>query len=320
MTYAPMGGISFQRRFGKQLYDLGLATREALGENLVALILGGGYGRGEGAVTRVGGLERPYNDLDLFLVLRRESPLDALRPVRGKFERELGIEIDFSRPLTTTTLQILPHQLMWHDLLRGHKVLWGPEQILHELVPDSLLMPPPPEEATRLLLNRGVALLRARRIVQGQEKAPDPDFVRRNYYKALLAMGDAVFIKAGRTLPPLQRRLAELQELICDPELSRLYNKALRFKLCPDSFQVTATDLEECVRLWARHFQESLTPSLQEPNLSQPRYWFKNILRNARVRRFSWEHPREYLYRQLPRAADSEREWSKVYSVWSRYH
>ena len=107
-------------------------VRQAMGENLIALVLGGGYGRGEGGVLRVSGEERPYNDLDLVLIVRRKSglPWETLHAIQHKYAALTGIEVDFSRPLTVDDVRAWPHTLMWSDLLQGHRVLDGPADIL----------------------------------------------------------------------------------------------------------------------------------------------------------------------------------------------
>ena len=102
-------------------------VKAALGENLVALILGGGYGRGEGGLVVVDGIQQPYNDLDFVLIVQDKSRVDAnaLDGLSHRYEAELKIHVDFSRPLTPTDIQQWPHWLMWHDLINGYVVLAG---------------------------------------------------------------------------------------------------------------------------------------------------------------------------------------------------
>ena len=45
------------------MVEVGRDTAALLGSNLVSLWLGGGFGRGEGAVTSVSGTEQAYNDV-----------------------------------------------------------------------------------------------------------------------------------------------------------------------------------------------------------------------------------------------------------------
>ena len=71
--YAGHASAAFNTRMQTWLTALSGDVRQALGENLTALVLGGGYGRGEGGVLLVSGEERPYNDLDLILIVRRKA-------------------------------------------------------------------------------------------------------------------------------------------------------------------------------------------------------------------------------------------------------
>ena len=154
-----------------------------LGDNLTALILGGGYGRGEGGVILVDGAEMPYNDLDLTLMVGRKSkiPWTSLQSVGNTFAKEFHIHVDFSRPLTIQDVEKWPNWLMWHDLVNGHVVLKGPSDILISHAPLAVREQLPTIEGTRLLLNRGAGLLWALKIVRNSEKEPDNSF-----YKAQL--------------------------------------------------------------------------------------------------------------------------------------
>src|SRR5713101_315101 len=101
-SYAGNASADFNARMQTWLTALSEDVRQAAGENLTALVLGGGYGRGEGGVLLVSGEERPYNDLDLILIVRRKNsvPWPELESIKRKYESLLGIQIDFSRPLT----------------------------------------------------------------------------------------------------------------------------------------------------------------------------------------------------------------------------
>jgi len=196
--YADHGSEMFNARMHDVSLRIGADVEQALGSNFVALILGGGYGRGEGGVVRVDGVEQPYNDLDFTLVVRRKNsvPWDKLDAISEHYEEEIHIDVDFSRPLAIRDIETWPHWLMWYDLLNGHIVIKGPSDILTAHAPAGLKKTLPAIEATRLVLNRGAGLLWALRVVRGAENTPDPDFTRRNYYKCILAMGDGLLIAA----------------------------------------------------------------------------------------------------------------------------
>src|SRR6266568_6266962 len=136
--YARHASADFNARMEGWVSGLSGAVRNLMGENLVALVLSGGYGRGEGGVLRVGAEERPYNDLDFVLIVRRKGslPWDELNAIRHKYEKLIGIDVDFSRPLTVDDVRNWPPTLMWSDVLHGHRVFEGSPDILTSNAPD----------------------------------------------------------------------------------------------------------------------------------------------------------------------------------------
>lgn len=326
-AYAGHGSRRFNKRLGISLDAIARDVRSVLGTDLVALILGGGYGRGEGGVVHRDGVECPYNDLDLVLVVQRKGAVPAreLELISRRHESALGIHVDFSRPLTKRDVRHWPHTLMWQDLLNGHRVLAGPNDVLVRTAPTSLRDPLPPIEATRLLLNRGAGLLWAMRAVRGFDASVDADFVRRNFYKCTLALGDALLIAHGMSQTPYtgrDRRLGVLtlrNPTVAEFRLGARYREALRFKFNPDSVPPDAPDegaLRDLAGYWgavflhveqvrARHVWRSLagyceSTELREPGSHGTTGIARNLIRNAVTGSLSWKCPRERLYRDLP--------------------
>lgn len=326
MVYARHASADFNARMEGWLGSLGEEVRQAIGENLVALVLGGGYGRGEGGVLRIAGEERPYNDLDLVLIVRRKTgiPWDSLHGIQHKYASLIGIEVDFSRPLTVDDIRNWPATLMWTDMLHGHTVLFGPADILAAHAPDLRPERLKPVEATRLLLNRGAGLLWAMRTARNTEAAPDPDFVKRNYYKCGLALGDALLIAHGRFATPYTGRGERLSSLLGglprSPafDLCRLYQDSLTFKFWPG--ELASTPDESQLGNMASHWGQILLlvenrrsdrefssirqyvdcPDIREPDQNTPARWPRNLARNRQMGYWSLRYPRERLYRELP--------------------
>jgi len=307
------------------LLRLGDDVEAALGDNLVALLLGGGYGRGEGAVLITPDGELPYNDLDFTLVVKHKGAVPNLKAISDRYAEELGIHVDFSRPLTLQDIEKWPHWLMWYDLVQGHVVLKGVSGILRDHAPPALRNPLPLIEATRLLLNRGAGLLWALRVLKGLEKASDEDFVRRNYYKCALALGDALLMAYGRYTSVYHGRderfsaLQAKQGGVAAFALDDLYREALRFKFRPASCPREGFDDARLRRLatqWGAVFLhvEQLRTGRRWPGLAAYSEWWglrekdqhtpekvlRNLVRNRQRDRWSWRYPREELYRQLP--------------------
>ena len=354
-VYADHGSEAFNARMHDVSLRIGADVEKALGDNFVALVLGGGYGRGEGGVVRINGVEHPYNDLDFTLVVQRKNrvPWDRLNAISEQYEEEINIDVDFSRPLTLHDIQCWPHWLMWYDLLNGHIVVKGPTGILRTHAPAALKKTLPVIEATRLILNRGAGLLWALRVVRGVEKKPDPDFIRRNYYKCILAMGDGLLIAHGRFATPYRgrdQRLIKLEKnkpAVAAFELGSLYSNALRFKFNPDDLpdvSVNEEQLKDLARRWGEIFLHverirtgrnwiSLTqytrwPGLREIEQHSLKNLPRNIIRNKQMGIYSWKYPRERLYRQLPvllgltdrKVSDWPARSAQFLKVWDRFN
>ena len=137
-AYSPEGSPEFNRWMHETMLRIGAEVQRVLGDNLVALILGGGYGRGEGGMIVKDGRQMPYNDIDFTLVVKSKSkvPWDGLNAISSSFASELTIHVDFSRPLTIYDIEHWPCWLMWYDLLNGHIVINGPSDILTKHAPE----------------------------------------------------------------------------------------------------------------------------------------------------------------------------------------
>ena len=206
---------------GEQLSDIGLSV-----------YLGGSYGRGEGGVRedRQNGIL--YNDLDFFVFSRNSVPRagELLHEISEKYEKELKVDIDFSRVMSVQDIRKNAQRLMMQELKRGYRLVCG-EDLLTEFLPEinaeDLLF----SEACRLLLNRGMGLLLAgEKISSG---SADTDFILRNLCKAVLGSGDAVLISEGRYRWKIRERLALVMESDFPEEWKRLYADAVEFKRAP---------------------------------------------------------------------------------------
>lgn len=355
VTYTRDGSEAFNQRLHETLARIADRVDAALGANLVSLILGGGYGRGEGGVVVRNGMEMPYNDLDFTLVVRNKSkvPWDKLNSVRSEFAEELRIHVDFSRPLTVPDIENWPFWLMWYDLLNGHITLKGQIDLLEKHAPDYFRNPLPVIEGTRLLLNRGAGVLWSLRVVRKLEDEPDEDFVRRNYYKCALAMGDSLLIAYRRYTTRyfgrdgLFKALAEQKSEVALLGLQELYEEALKFKFRPDSVSSetkTENMLLNLAYLWGKVFLlvENIRTGLNLNSLDEYVDWngirekdqhalkplFRNIIRNVSLGKLSLRHPRENLYRQLPvllgLVDKNSNDWSsesrEFLRVWDRFN
>ena len=354
-TYSVHGSDAFNAGLHETLLRLATDTEQFLGDNLVALILGGGYGRGEGAIIYAEDREMPYNDLDLFIVVVNKGAvaMDRLNAVGAPYAEEMSIHVDFSRPLTVQDVSQWPNWLMWYDLLNGHVVLTGPQDILSRHAPAALKEPLDPVEGAKLLINRGAGLLWALRVVRNVEPMPDEDFVLRNYYKCALALGDALLISHGRYATPYSGRYDRFEKLEHDApdvaafDLGLLYRDALRFKFRPNRDAFEAVDEQGLYTLagkwgavflyveakrtgmdWASLDDYVAWNGIREREQNAPSRFVRNIIRNLQLGHLALRYPREALYRQLPvllgltdaKAQNWVAETEDFLRVWDRFN
>lgn len=166
---------------------------------LRGVVLGGGYGRGEGGVF-VGedGSESLYNDLDFYVVAEDGSTDadiaaigEALSPVSKKWTAQLGVDVDFCIAKTPWRLKHDQERVMIQELIHGYVDVAGLKG--EELFAGVERREPgafPWMEAARLLMNRGAGLIMSM-------ESDDEAFIVRNINKCVLGSGDARLIARG---------------------------------------------------------------------------------------------------------------------------
>lgn len=299
--------------------------------HLEGLVLGGGYGRGEGGVLRTGDGDQPYNDLEFYVFVRgafaERRYADALHELGHELSPDAGIEVEF-KVMTLAKLRRAEPSMFYYDLLMGHRWLVGDDPLFAgcEHHRDASLIPL--NEATRLLMNRCSGLLYAKeRLTRAEFTADDADFVGRNIAKAQLALGDVVLAANGSyhwSCRERERRLIALDLPIArSTQLPAHHAAGVRFKLHPERCD------ESREALLARHTQvaalaQQLWLWLEEKRLNQPfgtagsyalssapkcpeQPLWKNFAVNLRtygprrfLTHFATRYPRERLLRALP--------------------
>ncbi len=300
-----------------------------------AVLLGGGYGRGEGGVLRGPGGDRPYNDLEFYVALRGNRHVNELRyhrrlAVLGEILTQLAdAEIEF-KITSLAELSAQPVSMFTYDLVAGHR-LWSNAPVPHLSGCESHRFAGsiPIFEATRLLMNRCSGLLFARAELDRPTLAPvAADFARRNIAKVQLACGDAVLTSRGRyhwSCRERHHRLAQLDEYGPSPWLDavlRHHAVGVDFKLHPNSDalpptalatlhrEVTALALQtwltlESARLHCE-FPSARAYAETSANLCPDTPLFRNVALNFRANRFRFRahpspsrHPRQRIFRAL---------------------
>ena len=216
---------------------------------LQALLLGGGYGRGEGGVLATANGDEPYNDLEFFLLIQGPPRLNeqlygaAIHALGHRMTESLGIEVEF-KIISLEKLKSSEPSIFYYDLVVGHHLILGPSDVLSGCQHHADATRIPLHEATRLMMNRCSGLLFSAERLQRSEFTPtDADFTGRNIAKAQLALGDAVVAVLGQyhwSCLERHKRLAGIHEAALPmAELVTLHEAGVAFKLHP--FQSTAS-------------------------------------------------------------------------------
>ena len=227
--------------------------------SLAGVVLGGGYGRGEGGVReckvesvkcKVEGMPvaecRLSNDLDFFAITK-EGATDAdaaavaraLEPLSRRWSEKLGIDVDFMGR-TPWRLRHDQERLMVQELVHGYVDVAGEKgEVLFAGIERREPSDLPWMEAARLLMNRGMGLLLAaeklQSVVDGRHPTADcrlsnvHSFINRNINKCILGAGDAFLISRG-----LYRWRATERADVCEAQgFDRLYRSAVEWKFRP---------------------------------------------------------------------------------------
>lgn len=198
------GSEELERHLGATCERVCEGVRSLIPTSLLqGILLGGGYGRGEGGVLRSAGGDKPYNDLEFYIFVRGNAFLverkfrSSLHELGESLSPDAGLEVEF-KVLTLEKLQRSRPSMFYYDLVERHRWILGDDSLLVGCEHHRNASAIPLHESTRLLFNRCSGLLfsleRLNRVSFGSEEA---DFVGRNLAKARLAFGDVWLAAQG---------------------------------------------------------------------------------------------------------------------------
>lgn len=230
--------------------DVSISLRALLPDGLLeGIVLGGGYGRGEGGVLRLDGHDLPYNDVEFFVFVRGPRLLrqrrwgKALDDLGHRLTEKHGIEIEF-KLITTRDLRRSAPTMFYYDLISGHRLVYGDASLFDGCGHHREAAHLPLHDGTRLLMNRSSGLLFAlERLQRPDFTADDADFVGRNIAKAQLALGDVVLTQHGLYHWSCRTRHERLQTLDLDGTILPHHAAGVEFKLHPQRSTASREEL-----------------------------------------------------------------------------
>ena len=279
IRYTTDGPAGAEARIERDQTIVAEAVRRALpGDELVALVLAGGYGRGEGGYRVSDGDYLPYNDYDYFVVVNggRSAGRRIARQlgiVAHELEEQVGVEVDFAL-LRASRLPRLEFTLMYAELQHGHRITCGRDDALSDMrsMPIEQV---PLSEFTRLMLNRGSLLLMNQQQLSagGPKTADELEQFSRYLDKALLACADARLAATGRydSSYTVKRRRLEGLRWSGSRDFLRRYDRALAAR-AGDRWSLAAAEATAAQDMVVADWLESLV-ELESSRLGQLPDW-----------------------------------------------
>lgn len=224
---------------------------------LTALVLLGGYGRGEGGTIQVNNTYLPHNNLDLLVILRRDNRLahwserlnNALSVLRGN--SSIGIDLSV---ISDKQLRKSGCRVMWYDMRLGHKTLLGDVDFVPSLT-HCKLSAIPDWDIRDLLVNRGSLLVINQILLPLAKQRTIAKTVIKHMMKAIIGYGDALLFFLGDyhwSYAQKRQNMAERKDV--DEAFRRLYDEAMAFRFSPDYERYLCLDLAA----WSRQLRKIL--------------------------------------------------------------
>lgn len=262
LRYTRYGSADVERRLARTMANAAFLVRKHFSpDERRALLLIGGYGRGEGGVLLLNGEERPHNNIDFLLVasttnaLRTKTLKKRLDEILESIVREEQIGID-TGVMSELALRKAPRRIIFFDLRWGHRTLLG----------DASLVPSLPlfssrhleiDDVHNLLVNRASLLtINDAMIDRGFIADVHARFIIKHLMKAIIGHGDALLYTQGRYHPSYlekQRRMRISPNIVSG--FAELYDIATEFRFAPDYARYTGNTLGP----FATHVRETLS-------------------------------------------------------------
>jgi predicted nucleotidyltransferase len=278
---------------------------EAAAPHCEAVILLGGYGRGEGTpFIRSDGSQAPFNDYDLVIVVKTISIQITLlfQRLEKELTEQLGIPVDLC-PYALHALASREFSLLNYEMKHGHMVILGDDNVL-DAMPNYDTATIPVSEGARLLMNRGKLLLDIkRRLATAQPLSEDERICFIKFInKVLLAFGDAALLAAGKydiSYAVKKQRISAIAPMPDRDFIIAGYLSAIEIKEWGDYQKLVDYDLDRQLRQTLDVFSRFLPwyrTQYARRECSIPKALALNLKWNKCL---STRHPREKLYDAL---------------------
>jgi hypothetical protein len=205
-----------------------------------ALVLGGGYGRGEGGIRLVHGRQMPGSPLTFYLFtegLAASHRLSLEREIDGGLERlrqAYPVPIEFST-VDASRMSRYRAKVRWHELCDRHKVLAGHPLFLSRLASRFRAERLDPHDVADTLVSSGGLILVNDVITARGQIDERRDEVVRNFSRAVIGYGSALLFFTGAYDPGYVERRRRMAAHALVPEAARAtFDDAMSYRATGD--------------------------------------------------------------------------------------
>jgi len=231
MNFTVYNDDRINRKIIQDLQKIKEALLNELKDNIIAILLTGGFGRGEGGVLVDNDRIKIVNDYDLHVFTKKRVDENKIKEISEYLAKLLDVgHIDIvAQPIYT--LRLLKNTQYGYDLKHGSYLVHG-DKILKKM-PDSRCLPP--REIERLLFTRAWCFLGPiKRSFPNTNFTPQEKFFLFNQLsKALLAVEESVLIQHCDYHPSYIEKLKRVRKYCSDRRLPEYLEWATNFKLKP---------------------------------------------------------------------------------------
>lgn len=244
-------------------------------DNIIVLLLTGGFGRGEGGCIVINGDIKIINDYDIHMITKRRVNTEKLKDTAKKLSEILNVDhIDIiAQP--KYTIRLLKNTQYGYDLKHGSYLIYGDEGIFNKLPDCSKLSP---SEIEKLLFTRAWCFLGPleKKYFDGLITPDEEFFLTQQLSKALLAIEEAWLIKHNDYDHSYVEKLKRIKKYDVDNKLLRYFEWATEFKVRPSNdvgidpvksyFEIKNMFFSEILRLINHSYDKNFTNWIEYSN------------------------------------------------------
>lgn len=265
---------------------------ETYSKELDLVLLIGGYGKSEGGIKKLNGVESAKNNIDLLIFpkinVSKEFYLEV-EAIKEKLLNELNIEIDESYK----ELDWLENSksLIAYEAKKGYKCLFKcPSVGLKNIVNNSNINQVNESEFNDLVVNRAV-LLKLNHYYFSSNSLFSEEKVKIHICKAIIGLGDYLLYKSGKYSTSYVEKHSRIMKQFKGTKLSKMYDMAFRYRAY-DNYELFNNGVYEANKMAEDLFVECLG-QLKEKVIEKQSFW--HLPRNMFLLFFKYKIYRKYL-------------------------